>query len=91
VNCNRPHTAEAYRCLTCGTLSGECSNVPNESTWYWRVLSYGRVGPFCSNHCAKEFSMVEPENVFCDGRFTLAEWERLRFLRWKAGHDAVVP
>lgn len=65
-----------YRCLRCGSSNGEPVDEANEN-WFWRVVAHGRIGPFCSRHCNDAFVLaIEPT-------FTLAEWDRLHFLRWR--------
>ena len=65
-----------YKCLTCGSQHGEPTGNDSEN-WYWRVLDNGRVGPFCSQACSRRFQLtVEPT-------FSLIEWERLHFLKWR--------
>jgi hypothetical protein len=65
-----------YKCLKCGSGHGEPLDPASEN-WYWRVVENGRVGPFCSQGCSREFRLSG------DPMFSLPEWERLRFLKWR--------
>jgi hypothetical protein len=65
-----------YKCLTCGSQNGEPTDNSSEN-WYWRVVENGRVGPFCSQDCSRDFRLSN------DPLFTLLEWERLHFLKWR--------
>lgn len=65
-----------YKCLTCGSKHGEPTDNQSEN-WYWRVVQNGRVGPFCSQPCSREFRLSK------ETQFTLMEWERLHFLKWR--------
>ena len=65
-----------YKCLACGNLHGEPTDN-NSENWYWRVVENGRVGPFCSQSCSREFRLSG------DPVFSLLEWERLHFLKWR--------
>ncbi len=65
-----------YKCLTCGSKHGEPTDNSSEN-WYWRVVENGRVGPFCSQPCSREFRLTS------EPAFTLMEWERLHFLKWR--------
>lgn len=65
-----------YKCLTCGSQNGEPTDNSSEN-WYWRVVENGRVGPFCSQDCSRDFRLSN------DPLFTLREWEQLHFLRWR--------
>lgn len=67
----------AYHCLGCGSDHGEPSvddaggAVEN---WWWQHYAHGRVGPFCSEECAREFRQL-------DQRFSLAEIRRMEHTR----------
>jgi DNA-directed RNA polymerase subunit RPC12/RpoP len=65
-----------YKCLRCGSRNGEPIDNSSEN-WYWRVVENGRVGPFCSQTCSREFRLTD------ESGFSLTEWERLRFLKWR--------
>jgi hypothetical protein len=65
-----------YKCLRCGAKHGESIDNSSEN-WYWRVVENGRVGPFCSQPCSREFRLSG------DPVFSLMEWERLHFLKWR--------
>jgi hypothetical protein len=65
-----------YKCLRCGGAHGEAASNATEN-WYWRIVENGRIGPFCSQPCSKEFRLSE------EPIFTLAEWDRLHFLKWR--------
>lgn len=65
-----------YKCLRCGSAHGEPIDQSSEN-WYWRVVENGRVGPFCCQNCSREFRLGE------DPTFSLDEWERLHFLKWR--------
>jgi hypothetical protein len=41
------------------------------------VVENGRVGPFCSQPCSREFRLTD------EPMFSLLEWERLHFLKWR--------
>lgn len=71
-----------YKCLTCGSKHGEPTDASSEN-WYWRVVENGRVGPFCSQSCSREFRL-SPETVF-----SLEEWERLHFLKWRMTNEQI--
>ncbi len=68
-----------YKCLTCGSPHGEPTDNSSEN-WYWRIVENGRVGPFCSQLCSREFRLSN------DAVFSLVEWERLHFLKWRLLH-----
>jgi hypothetical protein len=65
-----------YKCLSCGNQHGEPTDN-NSENWYWRVVENGRVGPFCCQPCSQEFRLSG------DAVFSLPEWERLHFLKWR--------
>jgi hypothetical protein len=65
-----------YKCLRCGSTNGEPIDNASEN-WYWRVVENGRVGPFCSQPCSREFRLTD------EPMFSLLEWERLHFLKWR--------
>jgi hypothetical protein len=65
-----------YKCLRCGSDHGEPIDNASEN-WYWRVVENGRIGPFCCQPCSKEFRLTG------DPMFSLMEWERLHFLKWR--------
>jgi hypothetical protein len=65
-----------YKCLKCGSQHGEAIDDSSEN-WFWRVIDNGRIGPFCSQGCSKEFRLSD------DPVFSLVEWERLHFLKWR--------
>lgn len=65
-----------YKCLKCGAVHGEPLDQASEN-WYWRVVENGRIGPFCSHGCSREFRLGEGPT------FSLSEWERLHFLKWR--------
>lgn len=65
-----------YKCLTCGSKHGEPTDN-NSENWYWRIVENGRVGPFCSQPCSREFRLSS------EPTFSLMEWERLHFLKWR--------
>ncbi len=71
-----------YKCLKCGAPRGEPVDNSNEN-WYWRVVENGRVGPFCSPPCSREFRLDEGPS------FSLSEWERLHFLKWRVTGSAL--
>lgn len=68
-----------YKCLRCGASHGEPIDSASEN-WYWRVVENGRIGPFCSQACSREFRLSD-EPVF-----SLHEWERLHFLKWRVAN-----
>jgi hypothetical protein len=65
-----------YKCLGCGSAHGEPTDNSSEN-WYWRIVENGRIGPFCTELCSKEFRLVT------EAAFSLNEWERLHFLKWR--------
>ncbi len=65
-----------YKCLTCGSQHGEPTSNDSEN-WYWRILENGRVGPFCCELCSRRFQLT------AEPTFSLLEWERLHFLKWR--------
>jgi hypothetical protein len=72
-----------YKCLRCGSDHGEPIDNASEN-WYWRIVENGRVGPFCSQPCSKEFRLTG------DPTFSLIEWERLHFLKWRVLNGELV-
>ncbi len=72
-----------YTCLRCGAAHGEPTDNASEN-WYWRVVENGRIGPFCSGECSKQFQLPNQP------AFSLNEWERLHFLKWRILNDAPV-
>ncbi|HEX6507694.1 MAG TPA: hypothetical protein VF221_08700 [Chloroflexota bacterium] len=66
----------SYRCLRYGSAHGEPASNSSEN-WYWRIVENGRIGPFCSQGCSKEFRLAD------EPIFSLAEWDRLHFLKWR--------
>ncbi len=65
-----------YKCLACGTKHGEPTDNQSEN-WYWRIVENGRIGPFCSQECSRQFRLHD------EPTFSLQEWERLHFLKWR--------
>ena len=65
-----------YKCLTCGSKHGAPTDH-SSANCSLRVVDNGRVGPFCSQVCSREFRLTS-EPVF-----SLMEWERLHFLKWR--------
>ena len=68
-----------YKCLNCGSTTGEPVDNASEN-WYWRVVENGRIGPFCCQSCSREFRLTSGP------LFSLNEWERLRFLKWRVSN-----
>jgi hypothetical protein len=65
-----------YKCLGCGSTHGEPASNETEN-WYWRIVENGRIGPFCTQPCSNEFRLSN------EPIFTLKEWDRLHFLKWR--------
>ncbi|MGI8827122.1 MAG: hypothetical protein ACR2JC_16070 [Chloroflexota bacterium] len=72
-----------YKCLHCGSHDGEPTENASEN-WYWRVVENGRVGPFCSQPCSHAFRLT------AEPAFSLVEWERLHFLKWRVSNGEAV-
>jgi hypothetical protein len=67
--------SSTYICIICGSKHGEPTESDSEN-WYWKRVQYGRIGPFCSEAHCNLVHITEDT-----ARFTLEEWERLRFYR----------
>lgn len=75
-----------YRCLQCGSEHGEPAE-DNIEHWYWTFFPYGRVGPFCT----KEHSEVFWHKPDAEPRYTIAEMEKLLFVRWQHENGVQLP